>query len=87
MIASWGGRDVNPEWYLNLVSNPAASVQIDGTRFEVVAATAEPERRARLWPQVLAAYDGYRQYQSRTDREIPVVILSRNGTRGSASPG
>ncbi|MDJ0952737.1 MAG: nitroreductase family deazaflavin-dependent oxidoreductase [Acidimicrobiia bacterium] len=78
VIASWGGRDVNPEWYLNLVANPEASVQIDGTRLDVVATTAAPSQRTRLWPRVLAAYDGYGQYQSRTEREIPVVILSRN---------
>ncbi len=79
VIASWGGRDVNPEWYLNLVAHPAAAVQINGTRFAVDAATADPARRARLWPEVLAAYDGYRQYQARTNREIPVVILRQTG--------
>jgi len=77
VIASWGGRDNNPEWYLNLVANPAAFVQVDGHRFPVTATAADAARRERLWPNALAAYDGYRQYQSRTDREIPVVILSR----------
>lgn len=75
VIASWGGRDHHPEWYLNLLANPEADVQIDGHRSPVVAETADPERRAVLWPRVLAAYDGYRAYQSRTDREIPVVVL------------
>lgn len=76
VIASWGGRDAHPEWYLNLLANPAASIQINGRRQPVTATTAPAEHRARLWPQVLDAYDGYRAYQSRTDREIPVVILS-----------
>ena len=79
VIASWGGRDENPEWYKNLVTNPAAAVQVNGSRFDVTASTADASRRSRLWPEIVAAYDGYRQYQSRTDREIPVVILSRNG--------
>lgn len=75
VIASWGGRDSHPHWYTNLVKDPAATVQIDGRRLTVEAATANREQRTRLWPQVLAAYDGYREYQSRTDREIPIVIL------------
>ena len=79
VIASWGGRDSNPEWYLNLVANPAAFVQINENRFPVTAATADAARRKRLWPEVLAAYDGYAEYQSRTDREIPIVVLSRAG--------
>ena len=75
VIASWGGRDEHPEWYLNLQARPRVSIQIDGNRMPVTAATADARRRARLWPTVLAAYDGYSQYQSRTNREIPVVII------------
>ena len=78
VIASWGGRDNHPEWYLNLRANPRVSVQIDGRQKPAIAATADRQRRARLWPAVLAAYDGYSQYQSKTDREIPVVILSHD---------
>jgi deazaflavin-dependent oxidoreductase (nitroreductase family) len=77
VIASWGGRDNHPEWYLNLKADPRATVQIERKRFAVTAETAEPQRRERLWRQVLAAYDGYRIYESRTDREIPLVILKR----------
>ena len=76
VIASWGGRDNHPEWYLNLLANPAATAQVNGSRIPVTAQTAPPDRRSRLWPEVLEAYDGYRVYQSRTDREIPLVILS-----------
>ena len=79
VIASWGGRDSHPQWYSNLVDDPMARVQIDGHRLVVTAETADQLLRARLWPRVLAAYDGYREYQSRTDREIPVVVLSVNG--------
>ena len=76
VIASWGGRPVNPQWYENLLADPRVIVQVRGSRWQAMASTATPERRAELWPQVLAAYNGYAQYQSRTDRGIPVVILS-----------
>lgn len=76
VIASWGGRDRHPEWYLNLLAEPRAIAQLNGQRTAVNATTATPERRNRLWPEVLAAYDGYQTYQSRTERQIPVVILS-----------
>ena len=75
VIASWGGRDQHPEWYLNLLADRAASVQVLGDRWPVVARTADPEERSLWWPKVLAAYDGYAEYESRTDREIPVVFL------------
>ena len=75
VIASWGGRDEHPHWYLNLLANPDANVQILGDRWPVVATTASPDERAIWWPKVLAAYDGYAVYESRTDREIPVVFL------------
>ena len=80
VIASWGGREQHPEWYLNLASNPVATAQIEGERIRVTATTADPKRRARLWAKVLAAYDGYGEYQSRTDREIPIVILEKKGS-------
>lgn len=76
VVASWGGRDNHPEWYLNLQSDPAATVQINRRRLPVTTETAGPERRAKLWPRVLSAYEGYRIYESRTEREIPVVILT-----------
>jgi len=78
VIASWGGRDRHPEWYLNLQANPAAWVQLNHERYAVTARTADPDRRADLWPRILAAYDGYRTYQSRTEREIPMVSLTRS---------
>ena len=77
VVASWGGRDNHPEWYLNLVAEPRARVQVRGWRSEVTARTASPEERDRLWPQVVAAYNGYAVYQDRTNREIPIAILER----------
>lgn len=77
VIASFGGRPYHPAWYLNLRDAPACEIQIDGDRIAVMAATVGPERRAELWPEVVAAYPGYRDYQAKTDREIPLVVLSR----------
>ncbi|HEY5651677.1 MAG TPA: nitroreductase family deazaflavin-dependent oxidoreductase [Acidimicrobiia bacterium] len=75
VFASWGGRDNHPEWYLNLIDDPHATVQIDGHRHGVRARTAEAEERDRWWAAAQKAYSGYATYQSRTERQIPVVIL------------
>jgi F420H(2)-dependent quinone reductase len=75
IIASYGGRPDHPAWYRNLVTTPRVRVQIGRARREMMARTATAEERALWWPRVLDAYDGYRAYQSRTDREIPVVFL------------
>ena len=75
VIASYGGRPHHPSWYDNLVAEPAVEVQIRSERVPMVARTATPEERSHWWPRVIAAYEGYATYQSRTDREIPVVVL------------
>lgn len=79
IVASWGGRDNHPEWYLNLVAEPEVEVQLPGNRLRMSARTASPAERARLWPRILDAYNGYATYQGRTDREIPIVILTPSG--------
>lgn len=75
VIASYGGRSRHPDWYLNLTAHPQVEVQVKGNEERVVARTATPEERATWWPRVLAAYEGYREYESKTDRVIPVVFL------------
>jgi deazaflavin-dependent oxidoreductase (nitroreductase family) len=75
VIASYGGRDRHPDWYLNLVERPSVHAQIRGTRRSYQAHTATPMERAGWWPRVIDAYGGYAEYQTRTTREIPVVIL------------
>ncbi len=75
VIASWGGRDYHPDWYLNLIAQPAATVNIGGVSRHVIARTADREERAMWWPRVQQAYRGYKAYQSRTRREIPIVLL------------
>ena len=75
VIASWGGRDYHPEWYLNLLADPRAEVRIGSETRAVRATTAVGDERAKWWRQVTEAYSGYVDYQSRTDRIIPVVLL------------
>lgn len=75
VFASWGGRDTDPEWYLNLVADPSAEVQVNGTRHGVIARAAEGDEGERWWVAAQRAYDGYTVYQSRTERQIPVVVL------------
>ncbi|GMQ94448.1 MAG: nitroreductase family deazaflavin-dependent oxidoreductase [Acidimicrobiia bacterium] len=75
VIASYGGRSHHPEWYRNLVANTKASVQILGEHREVEAGTMTESERSEWWPRVVAAYGDYAVYQSRTDRQIPLVWL------------
>lgn len=75
VIASWGGRDYHPDWYLNLIAHPAATLDVDGSRREVIARIAEADERALWWGRAQRAYRGYEAYQRRTGREIPIVLL------------
>jgi deazaflavin-dependent oxidoreductase (nitroreductase family) len=75
VIASYGGRQRHPDWYLNLQTHPSVKVQIDGKRTTGTARTMSPEERGRWWPKVVEAYADYDVYQSRTDREIPIVAI------------
>ena len=75
IIASKGGHPRHPAWYHNLLAHPETSVQIGAERRDVHARVATPTERKRLWPKAVAAYGGYADYQRRTGREIPVVIL------------
>lgn len=76
VIASRGGDDLQPAWYLNLVAEPVVQVARVGEHPRPYRArTADPDERARLWPLAVRAYRGYAGYQRKTDRQIPVVIL------------
>lgn len=75
LVASKGGHPKNPAWYHNLRANPETTVQIGSERRLVRARVAGPDERKRLWPKAVATYSGYRGYQERTEREIPLVIL------------
>ena len=78
LVASFGGAPRHPAWYLNLRSNPAVTIQVKGRRRSAMAETATPEERARLWPRVVAMYAAYDTYQSRTEREIPLVLVKES---------
>jgi deazaflavin-dependent oxidoreductase (nitroreductase family) len=76
VVASRGGDNHHPAWFLNLRDNPAVDVAIGREpKRSMRARVADPDERARLWPQVVARYKGYGDYQTRTDREIPLVLL------------
>ena len=75
LVASNGGADRHPAWWLNLRATPRATVQIAGRTVTVDAAEASPEERDRLWPQLTAMNPFYRMYEQLTARRIPVVIL------------
>jgi len=75
IVASKGGHPRNPAWYHNLRANPDTTVQVGAERRAVHARLASPEERKRLWPKAVMTYGGYGNYQKRTDREIPLVIL------------
>ena len=82
LAGSRGGSDAPPAWWLNLQANPETEVQVLGERRQVVARNADAAEKRRLWPKLVALYPNFDTYQSRTEREIPVVILAR-GDGGS----
>jgi deazaflavin-dependent oxidoreductase (nitroreductase family) len=75
IVASRGGSRRNPSWYHNLRANPDTTVQVGRRRIPVRASVATAAERERLWPKVIASYRGYQDYQRRTSREIPLVIM------------
>lgn len=74
LVASQGGRADNPMWYLNLKANPKVSVQIRNEVLALTARDATAAERERYWPELVAIYSSFADYQSWTDRVIPVVI-------------
>lgn len=76
IVGSRGGSDATPAWWLNLQANPSTTVQVGSERREVVARQATPEEKAALWPRLVDMYENYAVYEARTEREMPVIILS-----------
>lgn len=74
LIASKGGHDQHPAWYLNLQARPEVELTIGRTTRPMTARTATAGEKAELWPAITKAYKGYAGYQKRTTRDIPVVI-------------
>jgi deazaflavin-dependent oxidoreductase (nitroreductase family) len=77
IVASKGGYPKHPAWFHNLRANPDTIVQVGSERRAVHARVANAQERARLWPRVIEAYSTYDDYQRRTGREIPLVILEQ----------
>ena len=80
IVASRGGDDHNPAWFLNLVDNPDVTVSVRGGAAQKMRAqVADPDERARVWPLITSKHTNYANYQKRTEREIPLVVLTPAG--------
>jgi len=77
VVASKGGAEQAPAWFLNLQADPHVEVQIKGERFNAVARVATPEEKPGAWATMVEAWPDYDNYQKKTSREIPVVVLER----------
>ncbi|MGO4102460.1 nitroreductase family deazaflavin-dependent oxidoreductase [Leifsonia sp. YAF41] len=77
LVASRGGDDRHPEWYLNLQTNPDVELSAHGRTLAMRARTATPAEKAELWPRIVAAGPSYAGYQQKTERDIPVVICEQ----------
>ena len=76
VVASKGGDDDHPAWFLNLRDNPSVTIETGpGTSLGATARIATSAERERLWPRITAAYSNYASYQRRTQREIPLVMI------------
>ena len=76
VVASMGGAPQHPQWYLNLTAHPEAEIQVQARRLPIVARTASDEEKPVLWQLVSGVWPNYDVYQSRTQRDIPVIVLS-----------
>jgi deazaflavin-dependent oxidoreductase (nitroreductase family) len=77
VVASKGGAEEHPAWYLNLVEEPEVTVQVRGDRFRARARTATLEEKPELWRMMTERWPAYDEYQHKTGRDIPVVVLER----------
>ena len=77
VVASKGGAEEHPAWYVNLLAQPEVEVQVQADRFRARARTATPEEKPELWEMMVGRWPAYADYQRKTDREIPVVVLER----------
>ncbi|SEK87268.1 nitroreductase family deazaflavin-dependent oxidoreductase [Nonomuraea pusilla] len=75
VVASKGGDPDHPQWYKNLQADPQVEVQVKGERFRARARTATDEEKPELWGLMTRTWPDYDEYQTKTDRQIPVVVL------------
>jgi deazaflavin-dependent oxidoreductase (nitroreductase family) len=79
VFASKAGAPTNPDWYYNLLAHPRSTVEVDGRTVEVNARVADDDERNRLWSKQKELYPGFADYEQKTSRQIPVVILEPAG--------
>jgi deazaflavin-dependent oxidoreductase (nitroreductase family) len=77
IVASKGGADEPPAWFLNLQADPTAHVQVKADKFTAKARVATDEEQPEMWEKMAATWPQYNEYQEKTDRPIPVVVLER----------
>jgi deazaflavin-dependent oxidoreductase (nitroreductase family) len=77
VVASKGGAPANPSWFENLLADPDATIEVQGDSVAVRASVAEGEERERLWSAMNEVWPAYEEYQAKTERQIPVVLLAR----------
>ncbi len=77
VVASKGGAEAPPTWFVNLRADPAVEVQIKGDRFRATARVATPAEKPAMWAAMTEVWPDYDEYQKKTSREIPVVVLER----------
>lgn len=76
IVGSFAGSDTAPAWAVNLLKTPRAQIQIGAKTFYVTSSVAPAQRKAELWPKLVAMYSDYQVYQDRTSRDIPVFLLT-----------
>lgn len=77
VVASKGGAPDDPQWYKNLSADPHVKVQVRADRYDAVAHTASPDEKAGWWPMMTTLWPAYDDYQTATERDIPVVVIER----------
>jgi deazaflavin-dependent oxidoreductase (nitroreductase family) len=76
VVASKGGAPTNPDWYHNLLANPDATIEVGTEVFVVTARQSDDEERERLWAMITSANPAFAEYETKTERRIPVMILT-----------
>jgi deazaflavin-dependent oxidoreductase (nitroreductase family) len=84
IVASKGGAPAHPAWYHNVVANPNVIVEVNGDRFEATAKVATGDERRRLYDGHVAVHPGFADYEKRTERVIPVIVLQRKAASAAA---
>ena len=84
IIASKGGAPAHPDWYFNITDDPKVKLKVANQQFEATAETVTDERRAAMWNALAEIWPMYNEYQAKTDRQIPVVLLKPTGYTGGS---